>query len=162
MSLHLIRPSFAFVAACIASGLSAAQPAPEGTLEWQLCFGGPLQVVSPAPQVVFGTYAVTGAVRTAGALAESLTLECLGSFDGRQRAPRSQGYCVYQNPAGDRIYGADNRSEQGYTWTFYGGTGVYAGISGSGTIEVTAGGPPIRPGTLQGCRRVTGSYRIAR
>ena len=150
----------ALLAACLAIGVASAQIPRDGPIDWSLCFGGPTHVVSPTPQDRFGTYAVTGATRGAAGLAESLSVECVGTFEILGSASKSQGYCLYQDRAGDRIYGTDNRTPAGYTWELLGGTGKYAGITGRGTTEILGIVTPVRPGTLQGCRRLVGSYKL--
>ncbi|MFO1198825.1 MAG: hypothetical protein U1E86_17825 [Burkholderiaceae bacterium] len=150
----------ALAVAALAVGTSFAQMPKEGPVDMSMCFGGPTQTLSPTPQDRFGTYALMGGVRAASGPAESLSVECLGIFETGARGTVTQGYCVFQDASGDRIFGVDGRNAQGYTWEWRGGTGRFAGITGSGVLEVVGVMAPVRPGTLQGCRRVTGRYRL--
>jgi hypothetical protein len=139
----------------------AQAPIPkEGGVDWTLCFGGQVHAVSATPQQSFGTYAVTGVARAATGLATVMSMECVGTFEASGRASQSRGYCVYQDAGGDRIHGVDTRTSQGYVWEFRGGTGKFEGVSGSGTVDFLGQLPPIRPGTMQACRRVVGTYRL--
>jgi len=150
----------ALAVAALAVGASIAQVPKEGPVDLSMCFGGPTQTVSPTPQDRFGTYALMGGARAAAGPADALSVECLGIFEAGTRGAASQGYCVFQEASGDKIFGVDVRNAQGYTWEWRGGTGRFAGITGSGTLEVVGVMAPVRPGTLQGCRRVTGRYRL--
>ena len=148
-----------------ASGAAYAQEPKEGRIDWTLCFGGSTQLIGPTaqdptPKDRFATYDVTGGIVVAAGPAPAMSVECLGAFELRGRAYQHRGYCVFQDPAGHRIHGNDNRDAQGYTWTFLGGTGKYEGISGSGTTEVIGSMTPVRPGTLQGCRRLQGQWKL--
>lgn len=150
----------AAIALLLIAGATGAQDANEGRIDWTMCWGGPTHLLNPAPDDRFGTYAVTGGVVAAAGPAATLSLECVGIFESRGRGGQSRGYCVFQDPAGHKIYGIDVRGAQGYTWEFLGGTGRYEGISGGGTTEVIGPMAPVRPGTLQGCRRLQGSYKL--
>lgn len=138
----------------------AAQVAREGAVDVTLCWGGPMQAIVGSANDRFGTYNVTGGTRAPGTPFDAMSVECLGSYELRARTYRHQGYCVYQDAAGDKVFGSDATTAQGYGWQFVGGTGKFEGISGSGTVERVGNHVPVRPGTIQGCRRVTGSYRL--
>lgn len=153
------RHLFVLAASLAACGTWAQVPK-EGPIDWSLCFGGNTQVISPTPQDSFGGYAVTGGVRATTGPADALSLECVGSFTYRNKVGKHLGYCVYQTAGGDKIFGSDSRGPQGYTWEILGGTGKFEGITGSGTAEIVGALLPIRPGTMQGCRRLIGNYKL--
>ncbi len=160
MASGVISNLGALTVAALAVSASLAQVPKEGPVDLSMCFGGPTQTMSPTPQDRFGTYALTGGVRAAAGPVESLSVECLGIFETGARGTATQGYCVFQDASGDKIFGVDVRNAQGYTWEWRGGTGRFAGITGSGALEVVGVITPVRPGTLQGCRRMTGRYRL--
>ena len=143
-----------------AQAAAQAQIPKEGGIDWSLCFGGQVYSVSATPQQSFGTYVLTGVARGTTGLAVLLSAECVGTFEASGRASQSRGYCVYQDAAGDRIHGVDSRTPQGYLWEIRGGTGKFEGITGSGSVESTGQPPAIRPGTMQACRRLVGTYRL--
>ena len=143
-----------------AQAAAQAQIPKEGGIDWSLCFGGQVHSVSATPQQSFGTYVLTGVARGAAGLAVLLSAECVGTFEASGRASKSSGYCVYQDAAGDRIHGVDSRGPQGYVWEIRGGTGKFEGVTGGGTVEAVGQVPAIRPGTMQGCRRLVGTYRL--
>ncbi len=141
----------------------AANPAPmarEGTYEQTLCFGGPAHVISPTDSDRYGTYQLTGGTQSVNKAFDSMSLECIGAFEMRSNVYRHKGYCVFQDASGDKFHVTDSATPQAYTVEMLGGTGKFKGITGSATVERLGVMTPVRQGTLQGCRRVTGSYKL--
>lgn len=141
----------------------AANPAPmarEGTYEQTLCFGGPAHLISATDSDRYGTYQLTGGTQSANKAFDSMSLECIGAFEMRSNVYRHKGYCVFQDASGDRFHATDTATPQAYTVEMLGGTGKFKGITGSATVERLGAMTPVRQGTLQGCRRVTGSYKL--
>ncbi|MDP3758979.1 MAG: hypothetical protein Q8R01_00520 [Ramlibacter sp.] len=141
----------------------AASPAPmarEGTYEQTLCFGGPNYVVNASDTDRYGTYQTTGGTQSATKAFDSMSLECIGTFELRSSVYKHKGYCVFQDAAGDKFHVADTAAPQGYTVELLGGTGKFKGITGSANVERLGAMTPIRQGTMQACRRVTGSYKL--
>ena len=86
-------------------------------------------------------------------LLDHMTSHCWGLFDITNGTAQHHGYCVGTDPTGDQIiadfssdgrYPPDSKSVKG-TFTFRGGTGKYAGISGSG--EYVSDAAAFRSGT---------------
>jgi len=141
----------------------AANPAPmarEGTYEQTLCFGGPAHMVSASDTDRYGTYQVTGGTQSATKAFDSMSMECIGTFEMRSGVYRHKGYCLFQDASGDKFHVADSATPQAYTVEMLGGTGKFNGITGSATVVRLGAMTPVRQGTLQGCRRVTGSYKL--
>lgn len=149
-----------FATAALAAMPALSQLIKEGPIDVTMCYGGPMHMVSATPSDRFGTYVVKGGTSAANTTFDSMIVECAGTFEARSGTPQSRGYCVFQDASGDKINGIDSLTPQaGYAWEYLGGTGKFAGISGSGRVErVGTLGPG--PGTLQGCRRFTGSYKL--
>jgi hypothetical protein len=140
-----------------------ANPAPlarEGTFEQTLCFGGPNYVVTASDTDRYGTYQTTGGTQSATKAFNSMSLECIGTFELRSSVYKHKGYCVFQDASGDKFHSADTASPQGYTVELLGGTGKFKGMTGSANVEYLGAMTPVRQGTTQGCRRVTGSYKL--
>jgi hypothetical protein len=160
-----MRTSLARIALCTlaAAALPAvAQPAREGAIDMSFCFGGPTHAVNVSQGVSFGNYTLTGGSQSADKTFHALGMECIGTFEYKQGAPQHRGYCVWQDGGGDKIYGVDSRSPQtGYVWEFLGGTGKFQGIQGSGKVEFMGNVAQVRTGTMQGCRRLTGTYKLS-
>jgi hypothetical protein len=148
------------LAALAVAAPASAQPAKEGKVDATLCWGGPTHLINATPTERFGTYVVTGAVRADNGPLDSMSVECIGAFELRGALYQHKGYCMYQDPAGDKVYATDASTPQGYTWQFLGGTGKFEGIAGSGTVERLGNMSYVRQGTVQGCRRVLGTYRL--
>lgn len=141
----------------------AASPAPmarAGTYEQTLCFGGPAHLINASDTDRYGTYQTTGGTQSTTKAFDSMSLECIGTFELRSSVYRHKGYCVFQDASGDKFHAADTASPQGYTVELLGGTGKFKGITGSANIERLGAMTPVRQGTIQGCRRVTGSYKL--
>lgn len=141
----------------------AANPTPmarEGTYEQTLCFGGPAHVITASDTDRYGTYQLTGGTQSANKAFDSMSLECIGTFEMRSGVYRHKGYCVFQDASGDKFHVADTATPQAYTVEMLGGTGKFNGITGSATVVRLGAMTPVRQGTLQGCRRVTGSYKL--
>lgn len=141
----------------------AANPAPlprEGTYEQTLCFGGPAHLVNASDADRYGTYQTTGGTQSATKAFDSLSLECIGTFELRSGVYKHKGYCVFQDSAGDKFHATDTATPQGYTVELLGGSGKFKGITGTANIERLGAMTPVRQGTIQGCRRVTGSYKL--
>jgi hypothetical protein len=160
MKRWTLSKAMPLAAAGLVSLAASAQIPKEGPIDWTICWGGPVYTVVATPQDRFGTYAVTGAMRASNGPAETMSLECIGTFESRGSSGKSQGYCVFQDAAGDRIFGTDDRDAKGYVFEFLGGSGKYAGITASGVIEPLAALRPMRDGTLQACRRLRGTYKM--
>lgn len=152
------RP-LALLALLAAGAAIGQQPVRQTPLDATLCWGGTVHSMAVAPKERFGTYAVTGGLRSADAAFQSMSIECIGVYEARASF-ESRGYCVFVDAAGDKAFGTDASGPHGYTWQFLGGTGKFAGIAGGGTIERLGNAPPVRDGTLQGCRRIVGHYTL--
>lgn len=132
----------------------------EGSYDQTLCFGGPAHAIVASDTDRYGTYQLTGATQSANKAFDAMSLECVGTFEMRSNVYRHKGYCVFQDASGDRFHVTDTASPQGYTAELLGGTGKFKGITGSATIARLGAITPVRQGTLQGCRRITGSYKL--
>lgn len=144
----------------LAQAANAAPVAREGAIEQTLCFGGPAQFISGVETDRFGTYQLTGATISANKTFDSMSLECIGTLEMRSSGYRQKGYCIFQDASGDKYYATDTVTPQAYTVELLGGTGKFKGITGSANVERLGATMPVRQGTLQGCRRVTGSYKL--
>lgn len=146
--------------AALAATPVLSQVPKEGAVDTTMCWGGPMHVVSATPTDRFGTYVVKGGTSAADQAFDSMIVECAGAFESRSGASGSRGYCVFQDAGGDRILGVDSLTPQGgYAWEYVGGTGKFEGISGRGRLE-RVGNLGAGPGTLQGCRRLIGNYKL--
>lgn len=153
------------VAGALAAVMTAhAQPARQGTIDSQTCWGGTAQLMNFAKELAMGTYALTGTTRTAppGGFMDLATYECLGSFEHGKAGAGHNGYCVMVDAQGDQVFVRDVRpvGAASWPWQYLGGTGKYAGITGSGESRRIGAFAPARPGTTQGCNQITGSYRL--
>lgn len=147
-------------AIAIAQAANTASLAQEGAYEQTLCFGGPAHVISASDTDRYGTYQLTGGTQSTNKAFDSMSLECVGAFEIRSNIYRHKGYCVFQDSSGDKFHVTDSASPQAYTAELLGGTGKFKGITGSATVERLGTITPVRQGTLQGCRRISGNYKL--
>ncbi len=143
-------------AACVALvSLAWAQPK-EMVLEGISCYGGTGQnYVVNTPTERYGTFVLSGVFRasTPGGNGDGNIFECSGMLEFRGGAFNSLGYCVVADKDGHHFYTRDVGSGGRTVVTVVGGTGKYAGASGSGTRTSIAGVPPIRAGQAIGCNQ---------
>jgi hypothetical protein len=151
------------LAAALAATGATGQPR-GGELDVSFCWAGTMQLTHPTKEIAFGTYQVSGGARAAtpGALLDGAGVDCSGTFDNDQArgANRVDGWCVTVDRQGDRIWGRDTRRNDAHNFEFTGGTGKYAGMTGTVTIDRVMF-PPTRAGALQGCSRMQGTLRAA-
>jgi hypothetical protein len=141
----------------------AGNPAPlarEGTYEQTMCFGGPAHVINASDTDRYGTYQITGGTQSTTKAFDSLSLECIGTFEMRSSVYKHKGYCVFQDASGDKFHGVDNASPQGYTVELLGGTGKFKGMTGVANVDRLGAMTPVRQGTMQACRRITATYKL--
>lgn len=139
---------------------AASHAADDVALESIACFGGTTQRDPATGADSTGTYDVTGGVVPAAGPLPALSLECSGRWEVRARVAQHRGECTLRDAAGNQIHQTEQATPQAYTWTFIGGTGKFAGIHGSGTLERLLQQAPVRPGTMQGCRRIVGRVAL--
>ncbi|MEZ5728135.1 MAG: hypothetical protein R3E48_09180 [Burkholderiaceae bacterium] len=144
--------------------LAANAPAAAGEVPVDItsCWGGNLRVLAPAKGQVFLTYDVTGLFRsnTPGGAFDATSFECVGSVEYLNGVPSEVGHCVSVDRDGDKTWGRSLRSKTEDNWVFIGGTGKYAGITGTLKRDRRVQGRPARAGTTQGCGRSSGTYRV--
>jgi hypothetical protein len=156
------KRSCALPAALLLAAASAiAQPA--GTdVDITLCWGGTAHLSAASKELAFGTYLLTGTVRSAttGGMFDGSSTECGGSFEAAAGGGRHDGWCVFVDRQGDKWWGRDIRRGTDHRFEVLGGSGKYAGLTGSLTVERTLH-PPVRPATTQGCSRTKGTLRTS-
>jgi hypothetical protein len=148
------------VAALALAAPVLAQVAKEGPLDFVMCWGGQIHQLAAMETARFGTYSVSGAVRGADKPFDGMAVECIGTYESITGVHKSKGYCIFQDASGDRIYGTDWVAPEGPAWQYLAGTGKFKGITGSGKVEALSTNAQLRPGTMQACRRVTGTYKM--
>ncbi len=138
-----------------------AQPK-EVSVDVRMCWGGTSQTIVPAQGTVLGTFQLTGPFYSAapGGAFDGAGGECVGAFESLAGELRLIGYCQLVDRQGDKAWGRDTRNKGEDFYEFLGGTGKYAGISGTLKKERPAPSAAPRPGTLTGCARMVGAYRV--
>jgi len=127
--------------------------------------GGTFQVVPLGKDQARGMYDVSGVCLGEGGLLHFASVRCIGGMTILNGAWDDEaGSCIYTRPDGDQAFSSYKASgkvggEARGSWTYLGGTGKLAGLTGSGEFT-RQGARPAAPGTSQSVSRTTGSYRL--
>ncbi len=109
-----------------------------GTFSWHTGWVGQnIKVVTLAEDHIQGMGIWTGAVfnnKNTGALHRG-PANCVGTFEVKGGVGQNKGYCSFGDEAGDMIFTSFTGDTAKGTNTITGGTGKYAGITGSGPWE---------------------------
>lgn len=148
------------VLALTSSALAGAEALPkEGTFESKLCFSGPFTRLAVGDTDRYGTYAVTGTTQSDNKAFDALKTECVAAYEMHAGVWQHRGYCVFQDPSGDKFHGSDSLTPDGsYKVVYHGGTGKFTGFSGEATVRMIEDPAKPAPGTIQGCRQITARY----
>jgi len=131
------------------------------------CAAGALPFLYESRELAIGGFQGTGIIRSnhENKIFDKTTLQFMLVFkviDVSSGKYIANGYVKLMDPDGDIIVVEDSGGPD-ETWKFLHGTGKWKGITGEGkAINITHGSKPIAPGTLQGCRRVTGTFELTK
>jgi hypothetical protein len=145
----------------VAFAASAASETPK-TGQWDTtnCWAGQSWTMAHTEQYRAGTYQVTGTGRSNLPGNDRLqSFQCAGVWSVIAGEFTGNGYCETVLD-GDRIFSQTSRVGSTSTTTLLHGTGKFAGITGSGTSESMGQFPSVREGTLQGCGRGQGTWKL--
>lgn len=139
---------------------SATPLAKEGSFESKLCFSGPFTRLAVSDTERYGTYVVTGTTESENKAFDALKAECVAAYEMRSGVWQHRGYCVFQDPSGDKFHAADSlTTDGGYKLVYLGGTGKFTGFSGEAAVARIEDGSKPAPGMLQGCRTISARYK---
>ena len=126
------------------------------------CWAGQILGFEGAQGAVFRSYQVFGSMNSAtpGGAFDGAGLECVGTYEFAAGALRLAGYCAFVDRQGDRAWGRDIRTKDEDSFELLGGTGKYLGITGTLKRVRPPPGALPRPGTIAGCARTVGTYRV--
>jgi hypothetical protein len=68
--------------------------------------------------------------------------------------------CIFADGDGNKVIGTSAGTPKAWQWTFLGGSGKWAGITGGGPSEPMTQYPPVGPGVTAGCWRGKGSFEV--
>ena len=147
----------------IAFGNVAAQTIPkEGNYDYVSCYSGTVNFITFSKTHSASTYELIGNSRTSppGGPFDMLTFRCLGMGSSLDNQTTSTNYCEAIDKDGDKLLVRNVNIGQKGTQEGLAGTGKYEGIVRSGINEFLGVFPAIKPGTLSGCNRQIGTYKI--
>ncbi len=166
-----MRKAILAVAGGVVSLLAHAADAPasipkEGSLSYGNVFSGTVKVMPLGKERAQGSYEIMG-VSTSSAgegLLHNSSVRCMGGFQAVNGEVDNGGSCIYTRPDGDQVFttykdaGKLGTPIKG-TFTFVGGTGKMAGITGGGEFT-RYNVRPAAEGTMQSVSRHTGKYKL--
>lgn len=147
------------------SGLGAAGSADlpkEGNFDYTACWSGVASKVDFSKEHSATNVEFTGVTRSAppGGMFDWNTFRCVGTNASLSGKVSAINVCEAVDPDGDRrlLYfssqGGKVVREQ------VAGTGKYEGMVTEGTVQTLPPFPVVKPGTVQGCNRHTGNYKL--
>jgi len=93
---------------------------------------------------------------------DNVTGHCEIVWRGVGENAKALGYCRFIDPEGDILIMKWDVTGKEAVGTFLEGTGKYKGIKASHKSEPLARGKPPMKGYLAGCRKLTGTYELAK
>jgi len=160
------------LAVALVSGLALAADAPapiprEGSTSGMAVFSGAVKMMAVGTDRAQFSYDVMGVmISDAGeGILHNASIRCMGGMQVASGAfDNESGSCVITRPDGDQIFqvikgtGKTAAAAKG-TYTYVGGTGKMAGITGGGEYTRTSVRPAAE-GTSQSVSRTKGSYKL--
>ena len=93
---------------------------------------------------------------------DKTTFECRAVVDASKAGFSYASRCTFVDADGHKVVGGSVGTQEGWTWTFLGGTGKWEGIQGGGTGKSTARYPRLSPAVSAGCGLAKGTYSLKR
>jgi len=100
---------------------------------------------------------IADSVKPGGAF-DKTTFECRGVTNVSKTGLDYNSRCTFVDADGHRVVGGSVGTQQGWKWTFLGGTGKWEGIQGGGTGKSIGRYPRLSPAVSAGCGLATGTY----
>jgi len=107
------------------------------------------------------TRGIADSVQPGGAF-DKTTFECRSVVDASKAGVSYTSRCTFVDADGHKVIGASVGTQQGWKWTFLGGTGKWEGIQGGGTGKSTGPYPRLSPAVSAGCGLAVGTYSFKR
>jgi hypothetical protein len=95
-----------------------------------------------------------------GSFAKRTTHDCRVVFNASPNGVQFSNRCNFVDAQGDRILSVANGTRDSFQWKWIGGTGKFAGISGSGTGKIDSDYARARPNVSGACWSGKGTYSI--
>jgi hypothetical protein len=134
----------------------------EGKYDYTACYAGTAKSIDFSKAYSGLTYDLAGTIRSnpPDGFLDMTTLKCVGfsnTIDGR---PSGMNICQVVDKDGDKMLSKNIIEGSKQTSEALAGTGKYEGIVRTGAGESVGAFPAGAPGTLQGCTRNTGTYKM--
>jgi hypothetical protein len=91
---------------------------------------------------------------------DKTTFECRSVVDASKSGFSYNSRCTFVDMDGHKVIGSSVGTQQGWKWTFLGGTGKWEGIQGGGTGKSIAQYPRLSPAISASCGLATGTYSL--
>lgn len=144
---------------------ASAQLAREGKITSTLILGGSIEQIAMPPVGVHANWKAHGTVAETQGFFAGASFRCMGTYSVKGASVTNAGMCEQtHSDGGVSVISFDQTGSPGQpssgTWTFVGGTGRYAGVTGGGR-STTRSAPPPQPGLFVTINSTEGAYRLA-
>lgn len=158
--MSLAKPGAVLVACALLIPLLGAGD-PEDGVSVVDCFSGEIDVVQQSADTFWASWRHTGTRRAThpGGAFDRMSGRCTGIVWARNGVFRGHGGCEFVDGDGDKLFMDSDRRGDKASWEFTGGTGKYAGVTGSGRYLDFSYFPRLSPTTYQFCPTSTGRYK---
>jgi len=138
------------------------RPPKEGKYEALFCFSGENHIIATSDSMLGGSFRVTGIQRTPrpGDHWDGLSGRCDGAWALVNGTFEEHGSCELIDADGDKHFGQFSRIGTKGVWRAFGGTGKYVGLTVNGEYEPAGSFPTAEAGTVQGCSRSHGTWKL--
>jgi hypothetical protein len=86
--------------------------------------------------------------------------ECRAVADASKAGFSYTSRCTFVDADGHKVIGTSTGTQEGWKWTFLGGTGKWEGIQGSGTGKAIGRYPRLSPAVSAMCGHSTGTFSL--
>jgi hypothetical protein len=141
----------------------AADLPKEGRYEYHACWSGVSNLIEFSKTNSAYSYEMMGTTRSnpPGGMFDKNTFRCVGLNASLEGKNTGSTVCEAIDPDGDKRLTYFSIATDGkVTREVVSGTGKYAGMVSSGTVQPLGPFPNIKPGTFQDCNYQTGTYKL--
>jgi hypothetical protein len=143
----------------LAGAMAGAVWAADTPFEMKGCLASESTVLDKVGDVTVGMNVTRGTMDFVGAPADKMTHDCRVLWIASKAGLEFTNRCVNVDKDGDKHITMATGTPKSFQWKFMGGSGKYAGISGSGTAEIHS--PYPRGATFSAsCWQGRGTYTL--
>jgi hypothetical protein len=134
----------------------------EGSYDYTACWSGVSNPITFSKTETANSYEITGTLLSnpPGGMFDKETFRCVGMADSLEGKNSGRTVCESNDGQGNKRLTVFTTTDGKVNRQFVVGTGKYAGMETSGTVEPLGPFPVIKPETIQNCNHQTGTYKL--